>query len=213
MKCSCDYNIILYRYHVCIFALTYRSYFKFMFIRHPPERVLSAYRNKIEHPLITDPLEQSIWDEVRYTVLNSYRIKFNKKIAAGESDVYPTFAEFLHFLYDSDVVSMNEHYKPMVELCQPCAIKYNFIGNFASLRSHADVVLSFLHINSTVFWDKGKHGSNPTTSYMKRYYSKLQPVDFQRLEERFADDINLYNYLFPFSDDGGYDEIKKLIID
>ena len=182
-----------------------------MFVRHPPERVLSAYRNKIEHPLITNPTEQSIWDEVRYTVLNSYRIKFNKKIATGESDVYPTFAEFLHFLYDSDPILMNEHYKPMVELCQPCAIEYNFIGNFATLRSHADALLNFLLINSSVFWDKGKHGSNPTVSYMQKYYSKLQPIDFQRLEERFSDDIHLYNHLFPFNDEGGYSKIRKMV--
>lgn len=179
-----------------------------MFIRHPPERVLSAYRNKIEHPLTTNPIEQSIWDEVRYAVLNSYRIKFNNKIANGESDVYPTFAEFLHFLYDSDPVSMNEHYKPMVELCQPCAVRYNFIGNFGTLRSHADAVLNFLHINQTVFWDRGKHHSNPTIAYIKKYYSKLQPIDFERLEDRFANDINLYNYLFPFNGDGGYNEIR-----
>lgn len=180
-----------------------------MFIRHPPERVLSAYRNKIEHPLITNPIEQSIWDEVRYTVLNSYRIKFNNKIAKGKVNVYPTFAEFLHFLYDSDPGAMNEHYKPMVELCQPCAIHYDFIGNFATLRSHADAVLSFLQINSTVFWDKGKHGNNPTTSYIKKYYTNLQPIDFQRLEEQFADDIGFYKYLFPFDNDGGYREVRK----
>ena len=179
-----------------------------MFIRHPPERILSAYRNKIEHPLITNPIEQSIWDEVRYKVLTSYRIKFNNMIAKGEEDVYPTFPEFLHFLYDSDPVSMNEHYKPMVELCQPCAVHYNFIGNFGSLRSHADAVLNHLYINSTVFWDKGKHRSNPTSSYIRRYYSKLQPIDFQRLEERFGYDIDLYSHLFPFSDDGGYNQIK-----
>lgn len=180
-----------------------------MFIRHPPERILSAYRNKIEHPLITNPAEQSIWDEVRYSVLSSYRIKFNNKIAKGESDVYPTFAEFLHFLYDSEPVSMNEHYKPMVELCQPCAVHYDFIGSFASLRSHADAVLNFLHINSSVFWDRGKHGSTPTTSYIKKYYSKLQSIDFQRLEDRFADDIALYDHLFPLSDDGGYSQIRN----
>ena len=182
-----------------------------MFIRHPPERVLSAYRNKIEHPLSTNPEEQSIWDEVRYSILNSYRIQFNNRIAKKKKELYPTFPEFIHFLYDSDPTLMNEHYKPMVELCQPCAIKYNYVGNFATLRRDADAILGHLKINSSMFWDRGKHVSQPTVNFVQKYYKHLNPVDFKRLEERFEDDMALYNHLFPFEHDGGYSELKHHI--
>lgn len=178
-----------------------------MFIRYPPERVLSAYRNKIEHPLITDPEEQSIWDEVRYSILNSYRMSFNVKMAKEKEDVYPTFSEFIHFLYDSDPVEMNEHYKPMVELCQPCAVDYNFVGNFGNIRSDADAILNHLNIDPSLFWDRGKH-SKPTTSYVQKYYSTLQPADFRRLEERFGSDIALYEYLFPSTGDPNYQILR-----
>ena len=181
-----------------------------MFVRHPPERVLSAYRNKIEHPLITNPAEQSIWDDVRHIILSSYRMKFNKKLAKQE-EIFPSFSEFIHFLYDSDPALMNEHYKPMVELCQPCAIKYNYIGNFATLRRDANNILSYLNINSSLFWDRGKHKSNPTISHVQQYYSKLQAIDFRRLEERFAEDIGFYNHLFPHEYDGEYSELRKLL--
>lgn len=181
-----------------------------MFVRHPPERVLSAYRNKIEHPLITNPAEQSIWDDVRHIILSSYRMKFNKKLAKQE-EIFPSFSEFIHFLYDSDPALMNEHYKPMVELCQPCAIKYDYIGNFATLRRDANNILSYLKINSSLFWDRGKHKSNPTISHVQQYYSKLQAIDFRRLEERFAEDIGFYNYLFPHEYDGEYSELRKLL--
>ncbi len=183
-----------------------------MFIRHPPERVLSAYRNKIEHPLITNPEEQSIWDEVRYSILNSYRIKFNNKIIKEKKEeLYPTYSEFIHFLYDSDPALMNEHYKPMIELCQPCAIDYDFVGNFATLRRDANAILDHLKINSSIFWDRGKHKSSPTVSYLQQYFKDLNPVDFKRLEERFDSDIAFYNYLFPYDYDGGYTQLKKNI--
>lgn len=188
-----------------------RNYFKFMFVRHPPERALSAYRNKIEHPLITNPEEQSIWDEVRYSILNSYRIKFNNKIVKEKEELFPTFPEFIHFMYDSDPALMNEHYKPMVELCQPCAIQYDYVGNFATLRRDADLILSHLKINSSMFWDRGKHTKSPTVSYVQKYFKTLSPVDFKRLEERFGDDIAFYNHLFPFEDDGGYGELRNAI--
>ena len=181
-----------------------------MFVRHPPERVLSAYRNKIEHPLNTNPSEQSIWDDVRHSILSLYRIKFNTKIAK-RGEIFPSFSEFIHFLYDSDPALMNEHYKPMVELCQPCAIKYNYVGNFATLRQDADGILEYLNINSSLFWDRGKHMKKATVSYVQQYYSELQEVDFRRLEERFADDISFYNYLFSFAYDGGYSELRKLL--
>ena len=191
----------------CLYIFICRNYFKFMFIRYPPERVLSAYRNKIEHPLITDPEEQSIWDEVRYSILNSYRMSFNVKMAKEKEDVYPTFSEFIHFLYDSDPVEMNEHYKPMVELCQPCAVDYNFVGNFGNIRSDADAILNHLNIDPSLFWDRGKH-SKPTTSYVQKYYSTLQPADFRRLEERFGSDIALYEYLFPSTGDPNYQILR-----
>ena len=182
-----------------------------MFIRLPQERVLSAYRNKIEHPLKSSPSEQNIWDDVRFSILSSYRMKFSDKMI-GEDDVYPTFGEFLHFLYDSESAFMNEHYKPMVELCQPCAVKYHFVGNFGLLRQHADAILDHLHINSSLFWDRGKHVSKPTSSYIADYFSKLEPIDIKRLEGKFGHDISLYNHLFPFEDDGGYVDVRKDIM-
>lgn len=183
-----------------------------MFVRHPPERVLSAYRNKIEHPLITNPEEQSIWDEVRYSVLNSYRIKFNNKIIKEKQrDLYPTFSEFIHFLYDSDPATMNEHYKPIVELCQPCAVSYDYVGNFATLRRDADLILRHLRINSSMFWDRGKHTKSPTVSFVREYFKSLSPIDFRRLEERFGKDMAFYDHLFPFEEDGGYSKLRNEI--
>ncbi len=182
-----------------------------MFVRHPPERVLSAYRNKIEHPLETKSSQQSIWDEVRLSILSTYRLKFNRKMAE-KHDIYPSFAEFLHFLYDSDSVLMNEHYKPMVELCQPCAVKYDFVGNFATLRQDANSILGHIRINSSFFWDRGKHMSKPTASYIEQYYSKLRAIDIKRFEEKFADDIAMYNHLFPSEYDGGYLDVRDTIL-
>ena len=182
-----------------------------MFIRHPQERTLSAYRNKIEHPIKSNPSEQNIWDDVRFSILSFYRMKFNDKMVAQE-DVYPTFGEFIHFLYDSESAFMNEHYKPMVELCQPCAVKYHFVGNFGLLREHANAVLDHLRINSSLFWDRGKHLSKPTSTYITDYFSKLRPIDISRLESKFGHDIALYNHLYPYEYDGGYTEVRNDIM-
>ena len=106
---------------------------------------------------------------------------------------------------------MNEHYKPMVELCQPCAVGYDYIGNFANLRRDADAILNHLKIKTSMFWDRGKHVSAPTVSHIQKYFKTVTPIDIKRLEERFGDDLAFYNHLFPFENDGGYSELRKEI--
>lgn len=181
-----------------------------MFIRNPPERILSAYRNKIEHPLNNNTSEQSIWDEVRFSILSSYRRKGEKQTKENDH-VYPTFSEFVHFLHDSDPRLMNEHYKLMTELCQPCALRYHYVGNFATLRRDTDAILGYLNINTSLFWDRGKHFKNPTQSLIQKYYSQLNVIDIQRMEETFANDFALYSYLFTSTNDGGYSEVANSI--
>ena len=172
-----------------------------MFIRNPQERILSAYRNKIEHPININQLEQSIWDDIRFSIISSYRRSQGKERNNNNNDVYPTFSEFIKFLYDSDIRLMNEHYKPMTELCQPCAVQYHYIGNFATLRQDTNIILDYLSINSSLFWDRGKHINNPTQKHVENYYSKLNNRDIQHFHEIFMNDILLYNYMFPSSND------------
>lgn len=163
-----------------------------MFVRNPIERLVSAYRNKIEHPNTDNPSEQTIWDDIRSMILQQYR-----GINENTDPPYPTFSEFVKFLGDSDLADMNEHYKPMTALCQPCAVHYHYIGNFATLRRDGDKILQYLHVNTTWFWDRGRHFSNPTQNYVEKYYSQLTIEDIELIERKFlANDIQLYQHLF-----------------
>ena len=188
-----------------------RHYFKFMFVRDPSERVLSAYRNKIENQRYVSASEQEVWQRIHEAV-DSYRNINNSASQHTELD-HPTFGEFLHFLYDSDPRPMNEHFKPMVELCQPCAVKYDFVGNFAMLRQDADTILDHLQINKTFFGEYGKH-INQTQTLMKEYFSKLKPIDFERMEKRYGNDMSFYHSLFPISLEGDdeYTIVKESIL-
>ncbi|CAI8035521.1 Carbohydrate sulfotransferase 14 [Geodia barretti] len=173
-----------------------RNYFKFMFVRNPIERLVSAYRNKIEHPTSDNPSERTIWDGIRAWILQKHRGPAQGNNVTDPP--YPTFSEFIHFLGASDPADMNEHYKPMTALCQPCSVHYNYVGNFATLRRDANRILQYLHINTSWFWDRGKHFSNPTNNYVNKYYSKLTSKDIEIIEKVvLVDDIQLYEHLFP----------------
>ena len=178
-------------YSTCIFP---RRYFKFMFIRNPSERIVSAYRNKIEHPINDNPSERSLWDNIRTTIMQVSR--GITEVTSMNEPPYPTFSEFVKFFSDSDPADMNEHYKPMSSLCQPCSVHYNYIGNFATLRRDADRILDYLHVNISWFWDRGRHVSNPTQNHVDKYYSQLPANDIELIESFLEDDILLYKHLF-----------------
>jgi hypothetical protein len=167
-----------------------------MFVRNPIERLVSAYRNKIEHPASDNPSEHTIWDGIRARILQKHRGPAQGNNVTGPP--YPTFSEFIHFLGASDPADMNEHYKPMTALCQPCSVHYNYVGNFATLRRDANRILQYLHINTSWFWDRGKHFSNPTNNYVNKYYDQLTTEDIEIIEKVvLVDDIQHYKHLFP----------------
>lgn len=166
-----------------------------MFVRNPIERLVSAYRNKIEHSVTNSQSERTIWDDTRTMIVQFYR---NKSEGTSQNDPpHPTFSEFVQFLSDSDSTDMNEHYKPMSALCQPCSVHYNYVGNFATLRRDADKILQYLDVNTNWFWDRGRHFTNQTKRFVEKYYSQLTEKDIKLIEERvLVEDILLYQYLY-----------------
>ncbi|TMS20480.1 Carbohydrate sulfotransferase 14 [Larimichthys crocea] len=88
-----------------------KHYFKFMFVREPMERLLSAYRNKFGEI-------QSYQKKYGVEIVKRYRKSRAKDAPIKGDDV--TFGEFVRYLLDEDVERMNEHWMPMYNLCQPC---------------------------------------------------------------------------------------------
>ncbi|XP_077136789.1 carbohydrate sulfotransferase 14-like, partial [Ranitomeya variabilis] len=94
----------------------------FLFLREPLERLLSAYRNKFGE--IKEYQQQYGLEIVRSTV------------ASKGDDL--TFFKFLRYLLDEDEEKMNEHWMPIYQLYQPCAVPYDFIGTYEWLREDAE---------------------------------------------------------------------------
>ena len=86
-----------------------KTWLKMLVVREPFQRLLSAYRNKIE-PNRTDYFGQT-----------------SKKIAKkyGNSERSATFSEFLQFYIDDK--EPNEHWESFASLAQPCKYDYKYI--------------------------------------------------------------------------------------
>ncbi|XP_007259579.2 carbohydrate sulfotransferase 14 [Astyanax mexicanus] len=167
-----------------------RHYFKFTFVRDPMARLLSAYRNKFGE---IESYQRKYGAEIvrRY---RKTRTK-DKRTIAGD-DV--TFTEFVRYLLDEDVERMNEHWMPMYNLCQPCAVEYDFIGSYERLESDAAYVLERVGAPAHVHFPERQTWYKPVTKETLHYYLCSVPQKLLReLLPKYILDFSLFGYPLP----------------
>ena len=110
-------------------------YTKVMFVRHPLERLISAYRSKFQ--TIAKNTEYyrrkygiKIKSRLRKESLNSSELR-----RSPVNDV--RFDEFVSLVVMRLIKPPDRHWRPMVDLCYPCAVRYDFVGRYENLQAHA----------------------------------------------------------------------------
>ncbi|KAM6070071.1 LOW QUALITY PROTEIN: carbohydrate sulfotransferase 14 [Theristicus caerulescens] len=163
-----------------------KNYYKFIFVRNPVERLLSAYRNKFG--------EIKEYQQ-KYGVEIVRRYRKNGGNSAGD-DV--TFSEFLQYLLDEEVERMNEHWMPIYNLCQPCAVRYDFIGSYERLNADADYVLERVQSPSFVRFPERQSWYKPVTAETLHYYlCNTQRRLIKELLTKYIMDFSLFAYPLP----------------
>ena len=171
-------------------------YYSFMFVRHPFERLLSAYRNKLR-----DPYNSIFQRRYGSQILKRYRKGLSQEeYAKGENVTFQEFVDYLILLHDNySDKKFDEHWQVMHTLCTPCKMKYNFIGKMETLVEDANYILKQLGVENLF-----KFPSNTTDKYkqktnnlMKEYYSKLPASTVQKLYEIYKEDFLSFGYEIP----------------
>nr|XP_040040742.1 LOW QUALITY PROTEIN: carbohydrate sulfotransferase 14 [Gasterosteus aculeatus aculeatus] len=169
-----------------------QHYFKFMFVREPMERLLSAYRNKFGEI-------ESYQRKYGVEIARRYRKPPAKDAAAAATrgdDV--TFAEFVRYLLDEDAERMNEHWMPMYNLCQPCAVRYDFIGSYERLEADAELVLRRVGAPPAVRFPERQAWYKPVTAETLHYFLCGLPQRLLReLLPKYILDFSLFAYALP----------------
>ena len=174
------------------------TYRKYMFVRHPLERILSAYRDKF-----TKRNKYTIRFHHKYgrNIIRRYRKSPNEWSLRSGSDV--TFAEFIKYLgHLRDVRgSFNPHWEPFYRRCDPCNIQYDVIGKLETMVNDVDQVLRDLFgLRHYVSFPHARNGHTNTT-VIKDYYGTVSAEDLKKLVGVYAHDFELfgYNSMLPLS--------------
>ncbi|XP_069493646.1 carbohydrate sulfotransferase 14 [Ambystoma mexicanum] len=163
-----------------------KHYFKFMFVREPMERLLSAYRNKFGE---IKEYQQKYGTEI---------VKRYRKNPGNSKGDDVTFSEFLWYLLDEDVEKMNEHWMPIYNLCQPCAVEYDFIGSYERLSGDANYVLEQVQAPPFVKFPERQTWYKPVTKETLYYYlCNTRKGVVKELLPKYILDFTLFAYSLP----------------
>jgi hypothetical protein len=173
-----------------------RTYRKFIFVREPFERLLSAYRNKFAGKGAT-------YFHMAYgrRIIKRYREHPSNESLASGNDV--TFPEFVQYMVSPDIGAplqgYNEHWAHYYTLCHPCTISYDFVGKYETLDNDIDHILKMLSLDNVVKFPKrsATYKQTKTSDMMAEYYSRIPVDDLRKLWRIFLPDYVLFDYPFP----------------
>ena len=166
------------------------NYTKFFFVRHPFERLVSAYQNKLAS-------NNTIFNKmVGKKIIRKYRQNATAISLKKGHDV--TFNEFVQFIVDewrNGSKTLDAHWRPIVDLCLPCVMQYDFIGKFETLNRDVEYLLRRKWNESQ--WI-GLFDSQPkaktTSSLWKQTMKLISAEQLSELNEVYDQDFRLFQY-------------------
>ncbi|XP_042203109.1 carbohydrate sulfotransferase 10-like [Homarus americanus] len=172
---------------------------KMMIVRHPLERILSAYRDKMLR--VRNP-------KGKFETMQ-------KKIARGYVDLstntsatnltQPTFTQFLLKVKDdikkawkSGDNKINMHWRPFWLTCAPCHLTYDVIAHVETLNMDQEFIIRELGLQDHLL-NLYTHASNfdvynKTSEATRHYYSQVPLSLLKDIVNYYRYDFNLYGY-------------------
>uniref|UniRef100_A0A8C4W5S2 Carbohydrate sulfotransferase n=1 Tax=Gopherus evgoodei TaxID=1825980 RepID=A0A8C4W5S2_9SAUR len=170
------------------------TYTKTIFVRDPMERLVSAFRDKFEHP-------NSYYHPVfGKAIIKKYRLNAHEEALKTGSGV--KFKEFVRYLLDSQrPVGMDIHWEQISKLCYPCLINYDFIGKFETLEEDANYFLQLIGAPAELKFPnfKDRHSSDERTNMevVRQYLKLLSDTERQLTYDFYYLDYLMFNYTMP----------------
>ncbi|KAG9349818.1 hypothetical protein JZ751_026171 [Albula glossodonta] len=173
-----------------------KKYTKFLFVRDPFVRLISAFRAKFE--LANNAFYQR-FAVVMLKRYSNYTDPPASVIDAFAKGIRPSFLNFVLYLLDSQTekeMPFNEHWRQVHRLCHPCQINYDFVGKMETVEEDAEHLLRILRVDNIVQFPAGRR--NRTTSNWEQAWFANIPYELRRrLYELYEADFKVFGYPKP----------------
>lgn len=149
---------------------------KFLFVRHPFQRIVSAYRNKLEDSYKEED-GAYFYNNYGRKIVEGFRVLEKKEkakkievtgsgkqavkvddghqeanfVKADEEEVEfkrePSFLEYVDYLINTDVTAYDEHWKPIWLQCHVCDFNYDYIIKYENFEAEIGLFINILKDN------------------------------------------------------------------
>lgn len=182
-----------------LMALKLQHYTKFLFVRDPFVRLISAFRNKFGRP--NEDFYRQFGSVMLHRYGNTSGSLPETAAEAFAAGIKPTFQQFITYLLDPETEKesiFNEHWRQVYRLCHPCQVKYDFIGRLETLETDAEHLLKLLEVDHLLHFPSGAR--NRTAASWERDWFKQIPLSMRReLYKLYEPDFELFGYPKPDS--------------
>ncbi|XP_035257332.1 carbohydrate sulfotransferase 11 isoform X1 [Anguilla anguilla] len=169
------------------------SFLKFLFVREPFERLVSAYRNKFTLKYNT-PFHR------RFGTLIVRRYRPNATQEALRSGADVRFAEFARYLADPATRRdgpLNEHWAPVHSLCHPCHLRYDLVGKYETLEDDANYLLRLAGVAPRLRFPSFAKSTRTTDQMAAAFFHNVSAQQQALLYQLYRLDFLMFNYSTP----------------
>uniref|UniRef100_A0A7N6FI03 Carbohydrate sulfotransferase n=1 Tax=Anabas testudineus TaxID=64144 RepID=A0A7N6FI03_ANATE len=155
-----------------------KHYTKFLFVRDPFVRLISAYRDKFQGH------NKYYYENFARNILRVYGNVPNPPWSVDEaflSDVRPSFHNFIQYLLDpqTEKKPFEAHWRQMHRLCRPCLIQYDFVGHQETLQEDAEALLRHLKLENDIKFPPSYYNMTTVGSLLNWFktWTQMQATD------------------------------------
>ncbi|KAM9467903.1 carbohydrate sulfotransferase 11 isoform 1-T1 [Clarias gariepinus] len=183
----------LNQYNIADINHRLKNYLKFLFVREPFERLVSAYRNKF-----TLRYNKSFHKRYGTRIIRRYRKNATAEAIHSGSDV--KFTEFAEYLVDPATkreAPLNEHWQTVNTLCHPCHIHYDVVGKYETLEEDADYVLKLAGVPNSLHFPSYAKSTRTTDQMAAMFFKNISAQQQRQLYQLYKMDFLMFNYTSP----------------
>lgn len=194
---------------------------KLIIVRHPFDRLVSAFRDKLErcHGPANCTLEND-WYYKQYgrKIVSTYRqpaqARFSRDYFSEKNNFgaplkpqqtwrnadLPTWWEFVQYIKATPPRHHDEHWRPASLYCSLCSLSYNYILHFENIQQEEQLFAQQLGAEGTIRkrWENRNDEGLRKEEVVAKYFDLLDDDDIMALYNIYEDDFKMFGYQFEF---------------